>query len=73
MIFRYEPRQTGRAGRVEISGGEFSRAAGAQSVPFDERVKKKLRAASSGAATDRLGGTYAIARSCRSESSIGRS
>ena len=73
MIFRYEPRQTGRAGRVRISGGEFSRAAGAQSVPFDERVKRKLRAAASGVATDRLGAAYAIARSCRSESSVARS
>ena len=44
MIFRYEPRQTGLAGRGRIAEGEFPGAAGAQPVPLDERVKRKIRA-----------------------------
>jgi hypothetical protein len=51
VIFRYEPHQTGPTGRVRIADGEFSEAAGARPVPLDERIKRKLRAASRRAAT----------------------
>jgi hypothetical protein len=50
MIFWYQPRQTGLAGRVRRAEGEFSGTAGARAVPLDKRVKRKLRAPSRRAA-----------------------
>jgi len=39
MIFWYEPRQTGLAGRVRAAGGEFFGPAGARPVPLAERCQ----------------------------------